>query len=105
MKNVRAKRHLGQHFLNDQNIAKNITNLLSKDTNFIVEIGPGMGILTQFLIQKKINIELVEIDSESVCYLNKNYPKLKGRIKEKDFLKLNIKEIYPKYFWFSKYKS
>jgi len=98
MKDVRAKKHLGQHFLNDQIIAKNITTLLSKETKFVVEIGPGMGVLTQFLIQKDFEIEIVEIDPESVCYLNLNYPKLKGKIIEKDFLKLNIKEKYPKYF-------
>ena len=64
MKFVRAKKHLGQHFLNDELIAKNITNLLSKDTELVVEVGPGMGILTQFLIQKDFVTELVEIDKE-----------------------------------------
>jgi len=53
MKDVRAKKHLGQHFLNDETIAKNITDLLSSDTQFVVEIGPGMGVLTQFLVEKK----------------------------------------------------
>ena len=50
MKNVRAKKHLGQHFLNDEKIALNITNLLSDGTQNVVEIGPGMGILTKFLV-------------------------------------------------------
>ena len=69
MKYVRAKKHLGQHFLNDETIAKNITDLLSSDTQLVVEIGPGMGVLTQFLVEKNFEIQLVEIDRESVFYL------------------------------------
>ena len=54
MKNVRAKKHLGQHFLNDEQIAFDITDLLSEGTKNVVEIGPGMGVLTQFLVKKRL---------------------------------------------------
>ena len=93
MKNVRAKKHLGQHFLNDSGIAFDITDLLSKDTKNVVEIGPGMGILTQFLVKKDYITKVIEIDTESVFYLRLNYPKL--TIYEGDFLQLNLKEEYP----------
>ena len=95
MKSVRAKKHLGQHFLNDQSIAQDITNLLSEGTNHVVEIGPGMGVLTQFLVQKKYDLNVVEIDTESVFYLRLNYPKLADRIIEGDFLKLSLKDTFP----------
>ena len=92
MKNVRAKKHLGQHFLNDERIAFDITDLLSEGTKNVVEIGPGMGVLTQFLVKKEFKTEVVEIDTESVFYLRMNYPKLK--IHDGDFLQLNLKEKY-----------
>jgi len=95
MKNVRAKKHLGQHFLNDEKIALNITNLLSNETQNVVEIGPGMGVLTQFLVKKDFTTEVVEIDTESVFYLRLNYPQLADKITEGDFLQLNLKEKYP----------
>ena len=95
MKNVRAKKHLGQHFLNDKQIAFNITDLLSDGAQNVVEIGPGMGILTQFLIKKDFTTEVVEIDTESVFYLRLNYPQLADKITEGDFLQLNLKERYP----------
>lgn len=93
MKNVRAKKHLGQHFLNDEQIAYDITNLLSDRAKNVVEIGPGMGVLTQFLVKKDFKTEVVEIDRESVFYLRLNYPELE--IHEGDFLHLNLKEQYP----------
>ena len=95
MKNVRAKKYLGQHFLNDEQIAFNITNLLNDGTENVVEIGPGMGVLTQFLIKKGFITEVVEIDTESVFYLRLNYPQLADKITEGDFLQLNLKEKYP----------
>tara|TARA_B100000902_G_C27289611_1_gene906404 strand:+ start:71 stop:829 length:759 start_codon:yes stop_codon:yes gene_type:complete len=95
MKNVRAKKYLGQHFLNDEQIAFNITNLLNDRTENVVEIGPGMGVLTQFLIKKDFITEVVEIDTESVFYLRLNYPQLADKITEGDFLQLNLKEKYP----------
>lgn len=93
MKNVRAKKHLGQHFLNDEQIAFDITDLLSDGAKNVVEIGPGMGVLTQFLIKKDYKTEVVEIDRESVFYLRLNYPDLE--IHEGDFLQLDLKEQYP----------
>ena len=93
MKNVRAKKHLGQHFLNDEQIAFEITDLLSEGTKNVVEIGPGMGVLTQFLVKKDFTTEVVEIDTESVFYLRLNYPKLS--VHEGDFLQLQLKEKYP----------
>ena len=98
MKSVRAKKHLGQHFLNDEFIAKNITNLLSNENAFALEIGPGMGVLTQFLLKRDFEIELVEIDKECVFHLQLNYPKLIGKITEGDFLQMTLKEKYPKSF-------
>ncbi len=93
MKNVRAKKHLGQHFLNDEQIAFDITDLLSDGAKNVVEIGPGMGVLTQFLVKKDYKTEVVEIDRESVFYLKLNYPDLE--IHEGDFLQLDLKEQYP----------
>ena len=93
MKNVRPKKHLGQHFLNDERIAFEITDLLSDTTKNVVEIGPGMGVLTQFLVKKDFTTEVVEIDRESVFYLRLNYPEL--NVLEGDFLQLNLKEQYP----------
>ena len=93
MKNVRAKKHLGQHFLNDEKIALDITNLLSNEAKNVVEIGPGMGVLTQYLVKKDYKTEVVEIDRESVFYLRLNYPELE--IHEGDFLQLDLKEQYP----------
>ncbi|MBT5273675.1 MAG: 16S rRNA (adenine(1518)-N(6)/adenine(1519)-N(6))-dimethyltransferase RsmA [Flavobacteriales bacterium] len=93
MKNVRAKKHLGQHFLNDEQIAFDITDLLSDGAKNVVEIGPGMGVLTQYLVKKDCKTEVVEIDRESVFYLRLNYPDLE--IHEGDFLHLNLKEQYP----------
>ena len=92
MKNVRAKKYLGQHFLNDKKIAYKITDLINEDTKNVVEIGPGMGILTQFL-KKFQSFQVVEIDNESVTYLRIKYPKL--NIIEGDFLKLDVKRVYP----------
>ena len=93
MNYVRAKKHLGQHFLNDKEIAYKIINLLSTNTKFVVEIGPGMGMLTQFLLKKKYATQAVEIDKESVLYLKQNYPDL--NVHEADFLQLDLKKKYP----------
>lgn len=95
MKNVKAKKHLGQHFLNDKQIAINITELLSDDTKNVIEIGPGMGMLTRFLVKKAFTTEVVEIDTESVFYLRLNYPELANKITEGDFLQLNLEKRFP----------
>ncbi|HJM16203.1 MAG TPA: 16S rRNA (adenine(1518)-N(6)/adenine(1519)-N(6))-dimethyltransferase RsmA [Flavobacteriales bacterium] len=91
MRKVKAKKHLGQHFLNDQNIAEDIVNQLVPVNNTILEIGPGMGVLTQFLGKQETELRVVEIDRESVFYLRLHYPKL--QIIEGDFLQLNFDEI------------
>lgn len=90
---VKAKKHLGQHFLKDENIAKQIVEALSwNGYENVLEIGPGMGVLTKYLIQEKKNVSVVEIDTESVEYLNKNYPDLP--IFAEDFLKMNLSERF-----------
>jgi 16S rRNA (adenine1518-N6/adenine1519-N6)-dimethyltransferase len=74
MKPVRAKKKLGQHFLKDNTIAKKIADLLTfEDYETVLEIGPGMGVLTQFLVPKKKKLHLIEIDKESVTYLKNTY--------------------------------
>ena len=99
MKIVQAKKRLGQHFLKDQQIAKQIVDSLSEGTQRVIEIGPGMGVLTQFLIAKDdCELFVVEIDTESVLYLEEHFPDLEGRIMEKDFLKLDLTTIFPKPF-------
>ncbi|MBC8265496.1 MAG: 16S rRNA (adenine(1518)-N(6)/adenine(1519)-N(6))-dimethyltransferase RsmA [Flavobacteriales bacterium] len=94
MNKVRAKKYLGQHFLNDEVIAKAITDLLSEDQKKVVEVGPGMGVLTKFLILKNIDLKLAEIDKESILYLMLHYPQLEKNILEADFLRLNLKETF-----------
>lgn len=89
---VRAKKNLGQHFLTDINLARDIVDHL-KATNLskILEIGPGMGVLTNFLLENK-NYEtyVIEIDRESVAYLHQNFPQLSDRIIEGDFLRMDL---------------
>jgi len=95
MEKVKAKKHLGQHFLKDESIAKDIADTLNlKGYNDVLEIGPGMGVLTKYLLDKEVNTYVIEIDTESVAYLDANYPKLKDRIISKDFLKYNINEVF-----------
>ena len=85
---VRAKKHLGQHFLTDESIAGKIADSLGYDGyKNVLEIGPGMGVLTKYLIKKDIDLHVIEIDRDSVAYLGENYPQLEGKILEKDFLK------------------
>ena len=92
---IRAKKKLGQHFLKDINIAKSISDTLTfKNYNKVLEIGPGMGILTDFLITKTDDLNLIEIDKEAVKYLVKKYPNLKSKIIEGDFLKLDLNQIF-----------
>lgn len=103
---VRAKKHLGQHFLTDENIAKKIADSLT-ETGYerVVEIGPGMGVLTKYLLQKKAPVTVLEIDRESVAYLQDTFPKEhinintskeKFTIVEGDFLKQDITTLFGK---------
>lgn len=95
MSTVRAKKHLGQHFLNDQNIARKIAETLTgHGYETVLEIGPGMGVLTQFLLLGKFEVHVVEIDTESVGYLEQHYPALHGKIYARDFLKFPLQEVF-----------
>lgn len=95
---MRAKKHLGQHFLKDLNIAQRIVDGLSGHRGYdrVLEIGPGMGVLTQFLLPKTAySTYVIEIDTESVAYLEKHYPELAPRIISGDFLKFNPDTHFP----------
>lgn len=95
MEKVKAKKHLGQHFLKDEEVAKNIADTLQlKGYENVLEIGPGMGVLTKYLLEKSVTTYVVEIDNESVEYLENHYPKLHGKIIAKDFLKYDINEVF-----------
>ena len=92
---VKAKKHLGQHFLNDETIAQKIADTLTlKNYKTVLEIGPGMGVLTKYLLQKDVTTHVIEIDTESVAYLQANYLNLAPRIIEKDFLKYDLNQIF-----------
>ncbi len=84
---VRPKKHLGQHFLHDRSIAGRIAALVSDDASLVLEVGPGTGVLTQFLLPRfGERLKLVEIDGESVDYLHQNFPLNKGQLIHGDFL-------------------
>lgn len=93
---VRAKKALGQHFLTDQNIAKAIVDALGAGgVRDVLEIGPGMGVLTQYLLAREdLDLRLVEIDGESVEYLMAHFPGMQGRLVQDDFLKMNLSKIF-----------
>ena len=92
---VKPKKHLGQHFLKDQNIAANIAEALTSHGNYndVLEVGPGTGVLTQFLLQKDYTVHAIEMDSESVVYLKQNFIQLTDNLIEGDFLKLDFDTI------------
>ncbi|NDV42521.1 16S rRNA (adenine(1518)-N(6)/adenine(1519)-N(6))-dimethyltransferase RsmA [Flagellimonas sediminis] len=101
---VRAKKHLGQHFLKDENIAKKIADTLSlEDYSNVLEIGPGMGVLTKYLLQRNLDLVAMDLDEESIVYLNHSFPlehqeilKKNNRLNvvEADFLKFDLSELY-----------
>ncbi len=92
---VKAKKHLGQHFLKDENIAKKIADTLTLNGyKHVLEIGPGMGVLTKYLIEKDIAVSAMEVDSESVVYLDKHYGHSSLQVIPADFLKYNLKELF-----------
>ena len=94
MKQLKPKKYLGQHFLKDSNISKKIAeSLISKKLNSIIEIGPGMGILTQHLINSNTETFFVEIDKDSIVYLNKVFPEIRNSIINEDFLKIDLAQF------------
>lgn len=96
MRLVKPKKSLGQHFLKDLQIAERIADTLADYKQLpILEIGPGMGVLTQFLLNAEHDLSVVELDRESVAYLQENFPALDGRIISADFLKLDLNTLFP----------
>ena len=92
---VKAKKHLGQHFLTDETIAEKIADTLSfKGYKHVLEIGPGMGVLTKYLLKKNSITHVIEIDTESVAYLKNNYLNLADRVIEQDFLKYDLTTVF-----------
>ena len=95
MRKVRAKKSLGQHFLTDLSIAERIAHTLDDYRHLpVLEVGPGMGVLTQFLLDMGLELTVVELDGESVDYLEAAYPQLHGRIIGEDFLKMDLRKLY-----------
>ncbi|MDP2422904.1 MAG: 16S rRNA (adenine(1518)-N(6)/adenine(1519)-N(6))-dimethyltransferase RsmA [Bacteroidales bacterium] len=96
---VKPKKHLGQHFLHDPNLAQKIAGSLVGTSGNVLEIGPGTGVLTQFLLENKnINLKAIEIDKESVAYLRIHFPELRDNLIEGDFLRTDLKEIFEQPF-------
>lgn len=94
--NVRPKKALGQHFLTDLSIADRIAATLDDYKDLpVIEVGPGMGVLTRFLLERGHEVTVVELDSESVDYLKVNFPDLDGKIIEADFLRLDLGKLVP----------
>ena len=94
---VKPKKHLGQHFLKDESVAKKIADSLSlSGYKKVLEIGPGMGVLTKYLLEKDSITYVIEIDPESVDYLKSSYLNLEPRIIEKDFLKYDLNKVFKK---------
>lgn len=95
MKTVKPKKFLGQHFLKDLSIAQDIADTVDHCPDLpVLEVGPGMGVMTQFLIRKERLVKVVEIDYESVEYLRKHFPQLEENIIEDDFLKMHLENTF-----------
>ena len=95
MGEVRAKKFLGQHFLKDLQIAQKIADSIEDYPNLpVIEVGPGMGVLTQYILQNKRDLTVIELDKESIPYLHKHFPELKDNIIEGDFLELKLEDVY-----------
>ena len=95
MKQVKPKKFLGQHFLKDQKIAQSIADTVDAVPNIpVLEVGPGMGVLTQYLITKQRPLKVVELDYESVDYLRQEYPELEDHIIQDDFLKMHLNRTF-----------
>jgi 16S rRNA (adenine1518-N6/adenine1519-N6)-dimethyltransferase len=99
MKIVRPKKALGQHFLKDLQIARKITDTLDSFNDLpILEVGPGTGVLTQFLLKKERVLKVVELDWDSITYLHRNFPSLENHIIGEDFLKMDLNNVFPDRF-------
>ena len=97
MTEVKAKKFLGQHFLTDDGIARRIVDSLSPESHSVIEIGPGMGVLTKFLIDRAdTDFHVIEIDRESVAYLHDHYPSL--HVIEGDFLRFDLSALFHESF-------
>ena len=95
MKTVRPKKNLGQHFLTDLGIAKAIADTVDACPDIpVLEVGPGMGVLTQYLTEKPRPLRVVEIDKESVAYLNEHFPQLHGQVISDDFLRMDLSRLF-----------
>lgn len=95
MKLVRPKRFLGQHFLRDLQIAQDIADTVDACPDIpVLEVGPGMGVLTQYLLTKERPVKVVELDFESVAYLKENFPQLGDHIIEQDFLRMDLGNVF-----------
>jgi 16S rRNA (adenine1518-N6/adenine1519-N6)-dimethyltransferase len=93
---VRAKKALGQHFLTDQTIAQRIVGSLGEGVRDVLEIGPGMGVLTQYLLQREdIDLKAVEVDGESVGYLLTHFLGIEGKLLQADYLRLPMEKVFP----------
>ena len=92
---IRPKKFLGQHFLTDQSIASRIADTVDACPDLpILEVGPGMGVMTRYLVQKTRPLKVVEIDFESVAYLRQNFPEMNDNIIEDDFLAMRLDRIF-----------
>lgn len=99
MRNIRPKKALGQHFLKDLGIAQRIAETLDAYQGLpVLEVGPGTGVLTRFLLNEGHDLTVVEIDHESIEYLHLHFPELKERIISEDFLRLDLTKFYPDTF-------
>ena len=95
MRYVKPKKSLGQHFLTDLSIARDIADTVDACPDLpILEVGPGMGVMTQFLVTKPRQLKVVEIDRESVAYLHEHLPALEGNIIEDDFLRMRLDQLF-----------
>lgn len=95
IKQVRPKKNLGQHFLVDLNIAHKIADTVDACSSIpVLEVGPGMGVLTQYLMQKERPFKMVEIDSESVAYLHEHFPTLSHQVISDDFLRMDLHTVF-----------
>lgn len=95
MRLVKPKKFLGQHFLKDLKVAQDIADTVDSQPELpVLEVGPGMGVLTQFLVKKERTVKVVEVDYESVAYLREAFPSLEDHIIEDDFLKMNLNRTF-----------